>query len=141
MDDKAYLCPATSTGMRGARNQKIFQPTDETRARKLPKYDFPISMVNITPGTYRIMSKKIQEIDRQQEIEITDDATYVFVRPKYFLGSSGSVWASEFMRLRYDKVRHKFEDTMETSSITDKASTGIYIMLTDALKYYLDSSE
>ena len=127
--------------MRGAKNQKIFQPKDETRARKLPKYDFAISMVNITPGTYRIMSEMIQEIiDGQQEIQITDDATYVFVKPKYFLGSSGSVWASEFMHLRYE-VPRKFEATVETSSITDKASTGIYIMLTDAMRYYLDSSE
>ena len=52
MDDKAYLCLATSTGMRGARNQKIFQPCNETKARKLPKYDFPVAMVNVTPSTY-----------------------------------------------------------------------------------------
>ena len=25
IDDKAYLCLATSTGVRGAKNQKIFQ--------------------------------------------------------------------------------------------------------------------
>ena len=39
IDDKAYLCLATSTGMRGAKNQKIFQTCDEIKARKLPKYD------------------------------------------------------------------------------------------------------
>ena len=26
-DEKAYICPGTSTGMRGARNEKIVQPT------------------------------------------------------------------------------------------------------------------
>ena len=48
-DDKVYICPYTSTGMRGARNEKIFQPVDEVKAKKLPKYDFPVAMVNVTP--------------------------------------------------------------------------------------------
>ena len=78
MNDKAYLCPATSTGMRGAHNQKIFQPCDETKARKLPKYDFPVAMVNVTPSTYRIMTKKVQKFDDKYETEITSDSCYVF---------------------------------------------------------------
>ena len=57
MDDKAYLCPSTGTGTRSARNQRIFQPTDNSISRKLPKYDFPVGMVNVTPSTYRIMTK------------------------------------------------------------------------------------
>ena len=36
MDDKAYLCPETSEGAKGARQQTILQPSDETRARSLP---------------------------------------------------------------------------------------------------------
>ena len=36
-DDKAYLCPATSTGMKSARSQTVYQPNDEELARKLPK--------------------------------------------------------------------------------------------------------
>ena len=59
--------------------------------RKLPKYDFPTAVLNITPDTYRIMSKKITTIDGNDEIEIVEDACYVFVQPKYFVGSSGSV--------------------------------------------------
>ena len=59
IDDKAYLCPARSTGMRGAKNQKIFQTCDEIKARKLPKYDFPVSMVNVTPATHRFMTKQL----------------------------------------------------------------------------------
>ena len=60
IDDKAYLCPATSTGMRGAKNQKIFQTCDEIKARKLPKYDFPVSIVNVTPATHRFMTKQLR---------------------------------------------------------------------------------
>ena len=92
MDDKAYLCPSTSTGMCGARNQRIFQPTDDSISRKLPKYDFfPVGMVNVTPSTYRIMTKQVKQIHDTQETEILTDACYCFVRPKYFLGSPGSV--------------------------------------------------
>ena len=58
MDDKAYLCPGTSTGMSGARNLKIYQPSNSKEARQLPKYDFPVSMVNVTPSGYRVMEKE-----------------------------------------------------------------------------------
>ena len=93
MDDKAYpyLCLATSTGMRGTRNQKIFQPCDETKARKLPKYDFPVAMVNVTPSTYRIMTKKVQTFDDKYETEIASDSCYVFFKTKFFVGSPGFI--------------------------------------------------
>ena len=89
IDDKAYLCPATSTGMRGAKNQNIFQTSDEIKARKLPKYDFPVSMVNVTPATQRFMTKQLRNVDEKIETEIVDDVCYVFARPKFFQGSSG----------------------------------------------------
>ena len=36
-DDKAYLCPGTSTGMRNARSQKTYQAVNPELAPKLPK--------------------------------------------------------------------------------------------------------
>ena len=44
--------------------------------------------------------KKSQKINDKSETEIIGDSCFVFVRPKYFLGSSGTVWASEMMQLR-----------------------------------------
>ena len=140
MDDKVYLCPHTSTGMAGARNIKIFQPSDENKVRKLLKYDFSTAMVNITPGTYRIMSKKITTIDGNDEIEIVEDARYVFVRPKYFVGSSGSVWASEFMRLRHE-VPYKFEIYSEIPCSLSTESRNIYFIVKYSLSYFIDSTE
>ena len=32
-EDKAYLCPNTSTGMQSTRNQRVSQPADELKAR------------------------------------------------------------------------------------------------------------
>ena len=140
MDDKAYLCPSTSTGMRGARNQTIFQTCDEERSRKLPKYDFPIPMVNVVPSTYRFMSKEIKEIDQKKETQITNDSCSVFFRPKYFLGSSGTVWASEFMSLRH-KEPHQFEAVESNSHEGTQDFKTVTISLHDSLSYYIDSSE
>ena len=142
LDDKAYLCPATSTGMRGAKNETIFQTSDETKARKLPKYDFPVSMVNVTPATHRFMTKRLREVDGKQVTEIVEDACYVFARPKYFLGSSGTVWASEFMKLRIEEP-HKFELNSDNCCVpeTSKPSKSINIILKDSLSYYIDSSQ
>eukprot|EP00794_Sanderia_malayensis_P004486 gene4486-5081_t len=62
-DDKAYLCPDTSTGMHSARSQTVYSTTDDASARKFKKYDFPISMLNCTPGTFHFMSKQVENFD------------------------------------------------------------------------------
>ena len=81
MDDKTYICPSASTGMRGARNQRIFQSSDEKKARKLPTYDFPVSMVNIVLSTYRIMSKEVIYTNEKYETQIFQIlALYLFAQ-------------------------------------------------------------
>ena len=77
MDDKAYLCPGTSTGMTGARNIRYYQPADCTKARVLPKYDFPGTMVCVTPAGYRVMSKSIKNVGDKFVIDIVEDNCYV----------------------------------------------------------------
>lgn len=54
-DDKAYIRPGTDVGMTGARNQVIYQPTDEEKARKLPQHDFANPKVYIIPATHRFI--------------------------------------------------------------------------------------
>ena len=68
-DDKAYLCPSTSTRMDDARNKRIFQTDDDECSRKLPKYDFPACMLNVTPASHRVMTKKVCEINGKEEIK------------------------------------------------------------------------
>ena len=156
MDDKAYICPGTGTGMTGARNIRIFQPSDENTARKLPKYDFPVSMVNVVPATYRIMSKEVKAIDGKSVTQIIGDSCSVFMRPKYFLGSSGTIWASEFMKLRFLQP-HKFEalscykSTDLISSCSSSSSScyclnsiefkSINVLLNDCFQLFIDSSD
>ena len=90
-DDKAYICPRTSTGIISARNQTIIQPPNEDHARKLSKYGLPTNMVNGTPATHRFMIKNIKSLNGKDKICIVEDGTVVYVRQKHFVGSSGSI--------------------------------------------------
>ena len=136
-DDKAYVQPGTSTGFRGARKQKVYQPVDKKHARSLPKYDFPTYMVNITPGTYRYLAKDFKEIEEVRTKYFTSDSTYVFSRPKYFVGSSGLVWASEAMLLRWE-IPHKY--FLSVDNCEDPSLMSILILLRDASVFYYDST-
>jgi hypothetical protein len=102
IDDKAYLRPGTSEGFSSARNQKILTLSDASKARQLPKYDWPQKLVYQTPGSHRVMTKQSINDDTGNEKLINDtDEHFVFVRPKSIIGSSGTVWASEMVQLRH----------------------------------------
>eukprot|EP00794_Sanderia_malayensis_P003753 gene3753-4275_t len=130
-DDKAYICPGTSTGMQSARNVRIIQSCNLNKQRVLPKYDFPERLVNATPGVNRIMEYKIEEQDGKPNLKLTDSDVVVFNRPKHFVGSNGSVWASEFMRLRYEE---SFLFCVNKEEIT--MSTPALIKIADQVKLY-----
>ena len=101
IDDKAYLRPGTSEGFSNTRNQRILTTSDVNKARALPKYDWPEKLVYQTPGTHRIFTKASTMSDIGEEKLVTDeDSHFVFVCPKAIVGSSGSTWARETVRLR-----------------------------------------
>lgn len=81
--------------MRSATAQKIYQPDDAELARKLPKYDFPETMVNSTPGTFLYMEKHVEVVDGEEPIKTVGQQTFVVTKPKYFVGSSGTVKARQ----------------------------------------------
>jgi hypothetical protein len=97
IDDKCYLRPGTSEGFRNTKAGSILTLTDSTKARKLPKYDWPEKLVYVTPGTHRVFKKELDSATGNL-ITVQDDH-FVYVRPKAFVGSSGSVWASESLEL------------------------------------------
>lgn len=99
MDDKAYVRPGTSEGLEKTRKVRIINLTGEG-AKQLPKYDWPEKLVYQTPSAHRIMTKKIDDIDGKKRLVVEDDKHVVVVRPKAFVDSSGSSWASEIVRLR-----------------------------------------
>ena len=62
IDDKAYVRPGTSVGVRDVTKSGIYQPTDSNAARKLPKYDWVNQQVYTTPSTHRIFIKEPQQV-------------------------------------------------------------------------------
>ena len=99
MDDKAYVRPGTSEGCEKTRRVKILNLANEG-AKQLPKYDWPEAMVYQTPSAHRIMTKKAMEIGSEMTTLVDNDCHFVVVRPKAFVDSSGTTWASEIVRLR-----------------------------------------
>ena len=87
--------------MRGARSEKIYQPSDEDLARKLPRYDFPESMVSCTPGTFLLMNKEVETVAGEETIKTCNQQTIVVTKPKYFIGSSGAVWGSHLVDIKH----------------------------------------
>jgi hypothetical protein len=138
-DDRAYLCPGTGTNMNSARNQRIYQNANESLARKLPKYDFPVSMVNVTPGTHRVMSKEVININGKEEIRLINDTTFVFARSKHFVGSSGTVWASEFMSIRNEEPQLFEAD--EPQDYQTKRFRALMYNLKDNVLLYSDATD
>ena len=111
-DDKATICPATGTGMRSARKQVVFMPTEPEKQRMLPIYDWPTSMVNVTPGPVLYMTKKVdQDADGQEEIVTSCQDVVVQIKPKFFVGSDATSWASMLMDNRHKEVLlHEVDD-------------------------------
>ena len=141
MDDKAYLRPGTSEGFEKARNLRILTLSDNERARKLPKYDWPEKMVYVTPGSHRIFTKSSIMADNDEKLITDDDRHHVIVRPKVIVGSSGSVWASETIRLRHQDPT-AFE--VEKTGTNDEYSLGFRkccARLHDDLFLYYDITE
>ena len=102
MDDKAYVRPGTSEGFAKTRNLRILTLTGN-EGRQLPKYDWPEDKVYQTPAAHRIIKKETKEVDGKDMLFTTSDRHFVIVRPKAFVDSSGTTWASEKVRLRQEE--------------------------------------
>lgn len=103
MDDKAYVRPGTSVGFRDTKRGGTFQPSDSDLARKLPKYDWVKEEVYVTPSTHRIFVKEPKAVGNKEAYVMSEDESFVFMRPKAQVGSSGTVWSSEDFELRANR--------------------------------------
>ena len=103
MDDKGYLRPETSEGAKGARQQTILLPLDENRARSLPVHNFPEASVYITPSAFRFIRKETEVVEEEVTLVTKTDDSIVVVEPKAYVPTHASTWASNSMRLRWEK--------------------------------------
>ncbi|CAC5360002.1 unnamed protein product [Mytilus coruscus] len=131
MDDKASLKPEASDGLD---KFKVFQSTDSDKQRKLPKYDFAQAKLNITPSSHRFIMKDITYVDNNLEMVMSEDENICVFRPKFYIGSSGTVWASEDRKLRYEKPQ-LYERKAETTQLSNEFHS-IAALIRDKAKHY-----
>lgn len=97
MDAKTALRLGTDVGFRGARKKIMFPLSPAALA--LPKYDYPIPARYVTPASHKLISKRPIVIEGTLKLVTDNDSDVVYVRPKYVVSDSASVWATETMDL------------------------------------------
>ena len=102
MDDKAYLRPGTDVGAINTKASVIYDVCNPNEQKKLKQHDFNNPEVNQTPASFRLIKQHIENIQEKDELMSDQDQNLVIIRPKYFIGSGGSLWASDYMRLSYE---------------------------------------
>lgn len=70
---------------------------------KLPKYDWVKEEVCVTPSTHRIFVKELIAVGDKEAYIMSEDESFVLMRPKAQVGSSGTVWSSEDFELRSNR--------------------------------------
>lgn len=125
--------------MTSARSVVTIQPSCPEKQRVLPKYDWPMKMVNVTPGVTRIFSYELQTIDGKEQLKMNDDNAIVFNRPKFWIGSGGTVWASEFMKMRHNEPL-LFTSDLKDKELVKSSINQANIKLMDSVKFYDISS-
>lgn len=72
---------------------------DNNAAHKLPQNDWVNEQVYVTPSTHRIFTKESKVINERDVFVMSEDDSFVFMRPKAFVERSGTIWAYEDMEL------------------------------------------
>ena len=92
----------TDVGARDTKAGVVYDAADPIKRGKLPQYDFNQPQVNQTPASFRLIKEHLEEIESKNNLINDKDQTAVIIRPKYYIGSSGSVWASDDLKLCHE---------------------------------------
>ena len=101
----------------GAWNTKagvIYDTCDPEKQKQLPQNDFNIPEVNQTPVSFGLSNKHIEKIEGKDELMTDQDQSVVTIKPKHYVGNSGSVWASDYMRLYHELPTLSQENPTDT---------------------------
>ncbi|CAB4016336.1 RNA-directed DNA polymerase from transposon X-element [Paramuricea clavata] len=93
----------------------------------------------VTPRTHRVMSKEVININEKEEIRLINDTTFVFARSKHFVGSSDTVWASEFMSIRTEEPQ--LFEAAEQQNYQTKRFRALMYNLKDNVLLYSDATD
>ncbi len=101
-DDKAYIRPGTDVGARDVKKGVVYDVSDTSKQKQLPQHDFCEANVHQTPSSFRFINGKVEDIGSENKFVHEEDQTIVTVRPKAYIGSSGSVWASDLVKIKWE---------------------------------------
>ena len=102
-------------GVRDVKNCVIFDVADPQKQKQLPQHDFNSKLkVHQKPSSFRFILGNVENIGEEQRFVHTEDQTVVTARPKYFIGSSGSVWASDLLKIKWE-FPQLFEQEVQTN--------------------------
>jgi hypothetical protein len=87
--------------MRDVKAGTIYDVSDPENQRKLPQHDFSNPQIHVTSSSFHFMAGHQEIIEGNHPVNDVDQIV-VTVRPKHHIGSSGSVWASETMLMRWE---------------------------------------
>ena len=93
---------------------------------------------NQTPASFRFIRQHTEKIEEKEELISDQDQSVVIIRPKYYIGSCGSVWASDEMRLSDHELPVLFQ---EASSGNKEYSIEFRKLITfshDVFFYFID---
>ena len=70
----------------------IVQSSNPSKVLGLPKYDFPVALLNVSPGSHRLQTKQPVDVSGEAKYLPLRDESAVFFRSKEMIGSTGSVF-------------------------------------------------
>ena len=117
--------------MRDTKVGVAYDIADPSKRRQLPQHDFNEAKVNQTPASFRFIKGHIEKVAGIGN----DDQTVVIIRPKYYNGSSGRVWASDYLRQCHEHLSQIQESGLHAYSNGMKKFASY---LHDILFYFVD---
>ncbi|CAB4032480.1 RNA-directed DNA polymerase from transposon X-element, partial [Paramuricea clavata] len=121
-DDKAYIRPGSDLGARDVKKGVIYDVvSDPSKEKQLPQHDFSESKVYQTPSSFQFIKGTVEDIKDEQKFVHEEDQTIVTVRPKRYIGSSGSVWTSNQLHIKWE-VPQFFEQSVESAYLKQQVN-------------------
>ena len=113
----------------------MYDVADPSKRRKLPQHDFSHPQVNQTPASFRFIKGHVEEIEGENNLVNNEDQTVVVIRGTYYIGSSGSVWVSDYLRICHEHPSLFQESSLNAiSNMLNKFVCRIH----DTLFYFVD---
>lgn len=137
-DDKAAVKPGTSEGFCITYTQNVLHPTVPEKAPSLSTYNFHESTMTISLEHSGFSRRQLLQLMARKSWRWKKTTASVLCGLKWWYPSSGSIWASENMRLRHENPK-LFQVHDEKCEHTEHFQSTVS-MIQDKVSHFVDSS-